>query len=142
MKEALWDRSSFDGLPQHCLTAFPYGSLQTPGLMPRSNSGTRGLDITDWLDWLLRYSDRTLDGTEEVLGNVMHRTCYWDAVAGETFSERQRAVINRMLDSFEGKLTSSKWAKLARVSSDTAFRDITNPVDRGLLEKEGGATEP
>lgn len=95
-----------------------------------------GLDITGWLDWFLGCLDRAFDGTEEVLGHVLHKARFWEAVAGEPFSERQRAVINRLLDGFEGKLTSSKWAKLTKVSSDTALRDITDLVDRGLLEKE------
>lgn len=95
-----------------------------------------GLDITGWLDWFLGCLDRAFDGTEEVLGHVLRKARFWEAVAGETFSERQSAVINRLLDGFEGKLTSSKWAKLTKVSSDTALRDITDLVDRGLLEKE------
>ncbi len=68
----------------------------------------------------------------------MPKARFWEAVAGEAFSARQRAVINRLLDGFEGKLTSSKWAKLTKVSSDTALRDITDLVDRGVLEKEEG----
>ncbi|MFT3974899.1 MAG: Fic family protein [Amaricoccus sp.] len=97
-----------------------------------------GLDITGWLNWFLRCLDRAFDGTEEVLGQVLRKARFWEAVAGETFGERQRAVINRLLDGFEGKLTSSKWAKLTKVSTDTALRDITDLVDRGLLEKEEG----
>lgn len=103
-------------------------------MLERTQRG--GLDITGWLDWFLGCLDRAFDGTEEVLGHVLHKGRFWEAVAGETFSERQRAVINRLLDGFEGKLTSSKWAKLTKVSSDTALRDITDLVDRGLLEKE------
>ncbi|WP_198672028.1 Fic family protein [Pseudogemmobacter bohemicus] len=95
-----------------------------------------GLDITSWLYWFLGCLDRAFDGTEEVLRHVLHKARFWETVAGETFNERQRAVINRLLDGFEGKLTSSKWAKLTKVSSDTALRDITDLVDRGVLEKE------
>lgn len=105
-------------------------------MLERTQKG--GLDITGWLDWFLRCLDRAFDGTEEVLGHVLHKARFWEAAAGETFSERQRAVINRLLDGFEGKLTSSKWAKLTKVSSDTALRDITDLVDRGVLEKEEG----
>lgn len=105
-------------------------------MLERTQKG--GLDITGWLDWFLRCLNRAFDGTEEVLGHVLHKARFWEAAAGETFSERQRAVINRLLDGFEGKLTSSKWAKLTKVSSDTALRDITDLVDRGVLEKEEG----
>ena len=103
-------------------------------MLERTQKG--GLDITGWLDWFLGCLDRAFDGTEEVLGHVLHKARFWEAMAGEIFSERQRAVINRLLDGFEGKLTSSKWAKLTKVSSDTALRDITDLVDRGVLEKE------
>ncbi|WP_264187835.1 Fic family protein [Salipiger thiooxidans] len=95
-----------------------------------------GLDITGGLDWFLGCLGRAFDGTEVVLGHVLHKARFWEAVTGETFSERQRSVINRLLDGFDGKLTSSKWAKLTKVSSDTALRDIADLVDRGVLEKE------
>lgn len=87
----------------------------------------------EWPDWFLGCLDRAFDGTEEVLGHVLHKARFWEvmAMAVEIFSARQRAVINRLLDGFERKLTSSKWAKLTKVSSDTALRDITDLVDRG-----------
>jgi len=103
-------------------------------MLERTQKG--GLDITGWLDWFLRCLDRAFDGTEDVLGHVLHKARFWEAMAGETFSQRQRAMINRLLDGFDGKLTSSKWAKLTKVSSDTALRDIADLVDRGVLEKE------
>lgn len=81
-------------------------------ILERTQKGR--LDITGWLDWFFRCLDRAFDGTGEVLSHVLHKARFWEAVAGEIFSERQRAVINRLLDGFEGKLTSSKWAKLTR----------------------------
>lgn len=81
-------------------------------MLERTQKG--GLDITGWLDWFFGCLERAFYGTEEVLGNVLRKARFWEAVAGETFSERQRAVINRLLDGFEGKLTSSKWAKLTK----------------------------
>lgn len=105
-------------------------------MLERTQKG--GLDITPWIDWFLGCLDRAFDGTEQVLGHVLRKARFWEGVPGEPFSDRQRTVINRLLDGFEGKLTSSKWAKLTGVSSDTALRDISDLVDRGVLEKEDG----
>jgi hypothetical protein len=66
---------------------------------------------------------------------------FWKAHAGESFNDRQRKVINRLLDGFEGKLTSSKWAKLTKCSQDTALRDISDLLSCRILTKDeaGGA---
>lgn len=97
-----------------------------------------GLDITPWLEWFLGCLDRAIDGAEHVLAGVFDKAYFWEAHADKSFSERQRAVINRLLNGFEGKLTSSKWAKLAKCSQDTALRDIDDLVKRGVLVKEPG----
>lgn len=98
------------------------------------------LDISDWVLWFLACLDRAIDGAEGVLGAVLRKAGVWQRLAGETLNERQRAMINRLLDGFDGKLTSSKWAKLAKVSADTALRDINDLVARGILARgaEGG----
>ncbi len=97
------------------------------------------LDITDWITWFLACLDRAIDGAERILGNVLHKAAFWRAIEVEPLNARQRAVINRLLDGFEGKLTSSKWATLTKVSADTALRDINDLVARGiLLRDEGG----
>ena len=95
-----------------------------------------GLDITPWLEWFLGCLDRAIDGAEQTLAAIFHKAHFWEAHAHKPFNERQRAVINRLFDGFEGKLTSSKWAKLVKCSQDTALRDIDDLVKRGVLVKE------
>lgn len=96
------------------------------------------LDISAWLDWFLNCLDRAFDGAERVLANVLRKSRFWESVKDQTLNERQRKVLNRLLDGFEGKLTSSKWAKLTRTSTDTALRDISDLVSRGILLREEG----
>lgn len=95
-----------------------------------------GLDITAWLEWFLGCLNRAFDGAETILASVLRKARFWDAHAGAPLNDRQRAIINRLLDGFEGKLTSSKWAKLAKCSQDTALRDIDDLLQRGILVKD------
>ena len=97
-----------------------------------------GLDITPWLEWFLGCLDRAIEGAEQILAGIFRKARFWEAHAEKPFNERQRAIINRLFDGFEGKLTSSKWAKLAKCSQDTALRDIDDLVKRGVLVKEPG----
>ena len=94
------------------------------------------LDITSWLQWFLACLGRAFDGAEAILGSVLLKAEFWKQHAGETFNERQQKVLNRMLDGFEGKLTSSKWAALAKCSQDTASRDIDDLLRRDILVKD------
>jgi Fic family protein len=96
------------------------------------------LDITLWLVWFLSCLDRAFDGAATVLANVFAKSRFWQARAEEVFNERQRHMINRLLEGFEGRLTSSKWAKIEKCSQDTASRDIADLVDRGVLVKNAG----
>ena len=86
--------------------------------------------------WFLGCLDRAIGGAEGVLGAVLEKARFWERYAGASFNDRQRKVINRMLNGFEGKLTTSKWAKLAKCSADTALRDIDDLVRRGVLKKD------
>ncbi len=95
-----------------------------------------GLDITSWLQWFLGCLDRAIDGARTILEAVLGKARFWEKHAGESFNDRQRIVVNRLLDGFVGKLTSSKWAKLAKCSQDTALRDIDDLVRRGVLMKD------
>jgi Fic family protein len=95
-----------------------------------------GLDITPWLAWFLGCLDRAFDGAETTLAAVLGKARFWERHAGAAFNDRQMWVINRLLDGFEGKLTSSKWAKLVKTSQDTALRDIDDLVRRGILAKD------
>ncbi len=95
-----------------------------------------GLDITLWLEWYLGCLDRAFDGAEIILGKVMQKANFWQTNRDSTFNDRQTKVLNRLLDGFEGKLTSSKWAKLTKCSQDTALRDINDLLAQGVLMKE------
>lgn len=94
-------------------------------------------DITEWLLWFLRCFDAALDSTEENLSAVLARARYWEHFAKEEINERQRKIINLQFDDFFGKLTSSKWAKIAKCSSDTALNDIKDLLGKGMLVKNG-----
>ena len=95
-----------------------------------------GLDITAWLQWFLACLDRAFDGTEAILANVLRKRRFWETLAGQPLNERQTAVINRLLEGFEGKMTTSKWAKITKTSTDTALRDIGDLVRRRILVKD------
>jgi Fic family protein len=97
-----------------------------------------GLDITPWLEWFLSCLDRAFDATEKTLGSVLRKARFWDTHAHKSFNDRQRLILNKLLDGLEGNLTSSKWATLAKCSQDTALRDILDLVDRGVLAKDSG----
>jgi len=103
-------------------------------VLERCQKGT--LDITAWIEWYLSCWKRAIGASEKLLDAVLAKDRFWKRHAGESFNERQRKVINRLLDGFAGKLTSSKWAKLAKCSQDTALRDISDLVDRAVLAKE------
>ncbi|HEY3913212.1 MAG TPA: Fic family protein [Verrucomicrobiae bacterium] len=103
-------------------------------VLEKCQKGT--LDITRWVVWFLSCLKRALGASEETLEIVLTKARFWKAHAQEPFNERQRKVVNRLLDGFEGKLTSSKWAKLTRCSQDTALRDIGELLERGILSKD------
>ena len=93
------------------------------------------LDVTEWLEWFLGCMERAMEASESLLADVLRKARFWGGQAGASFNERQRKVLNRVLDGFEGKLTTSKWARLAKCSTDTALRDIGDLVARGVLLK-------
>ena len=95
-------------------------------------------DITAWQEWFLRCLLRAIEGSHDTLGTVLTKARFWERFAKEPLNDRQIKVLNRVLDGFEGKLTSSKWAKLAKCSQDTAYRDILDLIERGALEKDPG----
>jgi len=97
-----------------------------------------GLDITAWLAWFLRCLDRTIEDADKTLGTVLHKARLWQRINPNPVNERQRKVINRMLHDFKGHLTTSKYAKLAKCSTDTALRDIRELLDRGIVVKNPG----
>ena len=94
------------------------------------------MDVTGWLEWFLACLDRAFDRAENTLATVMTKARFWERHGGATLNERQRGIINRLLNGFEGKLTTSKWATLVKCSQDTALRDIDDLIKRGVLTKD------
>jgi len=96
------------------------------------------LDITGWMEWFLHCLDRALTATESSLAVILRKARYWETFSTKTINERQRLILNKLLDGFVGKLTSSKWAKIAKCSQDTALRDIQSLLEQGILVKGDG----
>ncbi|CAL80023.1 conserved hypothetical protein [Bradyrhizobium sp. ORS 278] len=103
-------------------------------ILERTQRGS--LDITSWLDWFLSCLGRAFDGADTILRNVLQKASFWEKHGATALNDRQRLLLNRVLDGFEGKLTSSKWAKIAKVSQPTATRDIDDLIKRGILQKD------
>ena len=95
----------------------------------------QSLDVTEWLAWFLDTLHRAVDQTQHTLDAVLVKTRFWQRWATAPLNERQVKLVNRLLDGLEGKLTSSKWAAIAKCSPDTALRDITDLLARGVLRK-------
>jgi Fic family protein len=94
------------------------------------------LNITAWIEWFLHCLKRAISTSEETLQTVFTKARFWHLHAGEVFNDRQKLIVNRLLDGFDGKLNSSKWAKLAKCSQDTALRDINDLLERKILIKD------
>ena len=105
-------------------------------VLERSQKG--GLDITDWMVWFVICLKRSLERAQETLDAVLLKARVWQRVGDAGVNDRQRKVINRLLDGFKGKLTSSKYAKLTHCSTDTALRDIRALMTRGILLRNPG----
>jgi Fic family protein len=97
------------------------------------------LDITRWLTWFLQCLDRAIAATDETLGGVLKKARFWEKHAATPLNERQRTMLNKLLDGFEGKLNTSKWATIMKTSHDTALRDIQELIEKQILTKEPGA---
>ncbi|MFZ4809684.1 MAG: Fic family protein [Hyphomicrobiaceae bacterium] len=96
------------------------------------------VDLTEWVRWFLGCLDRALERAEQTLAAVLFKATLWETVNRNPVNERQRKVINRLLDGFEGHLTTSKYAKLAKCSADTALRDVRELLDRGIIKQNRG----
>jgi Fic family protein len=96
------------------------------------------LDITPWMEWFLGCLDRAFDGAEKTLAVVFKKADFWKKHSSASLNERQRDIVNRLLDGFDGKLTSSKWGAIEKCSPDTALRDIVDLIERRLLQKDEG----
>jgi Fic family protein len=93
------------------------------------------MDVTAWLAWFLGCLLRAIQGADEQLSNVLFKSLFWQHWSGVSMNLRQIKLMNKMLDGFEGKLTTSKWASIAKCSSDTALRDISELLDLGVLQR-------
>ncbi|MCL2160670.1 MAG: Fic family protein [Betaproteobacteria bacterium] len=105
-------------------------------VLERTQKGT--LDVTDWLAWFLGTLGRALDSAQTTLDGVLLKARFWQRWAGTPMNERQVKLLNRLLDGFMGKLTSSKWGAIAKCSPDTALRDINELMALGVLKKLPG----
>jgi Fic family protein len=94
------------------------------------------LDITEWIQWFLNCLINALKSTDFLLNRVLFKADFWTRHSGVLINARQKKLLNRLLDGFDGKLTSSKWAKIAKCSKDTAIRDINDLIDKNILQKE------
>jgi Fic family protein len=100
-------------------------------ILERTEKGT--LDVTPWMEWFLACLARAIEGAQTTLSAVLQKARFWQTVRNVPINERQRLMLNRLLDGFEGNLTTSKWATIAKCSSDTALRDIVELVEGGIL---------
>ena len=107
-------------------------------VLERTQKGA--MDVTPWMEWFLGCRGRAIDGAQVTLSTVLDKAGFWEHIKSVQLNNRQRLVINRVLDGFEGKLTTSKHASLTTCSQDTAHRDILALFDHGVLVRnpEGG----
>lgn len=103
-------------------------------ILERTQRGA--LDVTDWLEWFLTCFSRATINAQETLRSVLDKAGFWEKHGAQSFNERQVKVLNRLLEGFEGRLTTSKWAALSGCSQDSAYRDVLDLVDRGILRKD------
>lgn len=103
-------------------------------ILEKSQKGN--LDITEWMIWFLNCLINALKSTDSQLVSVLFKADFWTKNASTLINERQKKLLNNLLDGFDGKLTSAKWAKITKSSKDTAIRDINDLIDKGILQKE------
>lgn len=105
-------------------------------ILERTQKGT--LDATEWLAWFLETLRHAIERAQSPLDGVLSKARFWQRWAGTPMNERQAKLVNRLLDGFEGRITSSRWAAIAGCSADTALRDITELIGHGLLRRMPG----
>ena len=107
-------------------------------VLERTQKGTA--DVSEWMNWFVACLGRAIDNAETTLNSVLEKARFWQRIASLSINERQRLVINHLLDDFQGRLTTSRWARMAKCSQDTALRDITHLIECGVLLRnpEGG----
>lgn len=108
-------------------------------VLERTQKGN--LEITEWLLWFLACFSRAVNGAQTASAHVLRKADFWVQHAHKHFNDRQKSVLNRYLDRFEGKLTAKKWAALSKASIPTAQRDINDLVERGILSRNPGGSK-
>jgi Fic family protein len=103
-------------------------------MLERTQKGT--LEITGWMEWFVGCLGRAFEGTESTLAAVLRKARFWERHASRRLNDRQREVLNLLLDGFEGKLTTKKWAAITKSSHDTALRDIQSLIEQGILKQD------
>jgi Fic family protein len=101
------------------------------GILERTQQAA--IDITPWMEWFLGCLTRAIQGAQAALSGAIDKVRYWEKLRDVPMNERQRLIVSRLLEGFEGKLTTSTWAALTKSSQDTALRDIQQLVERGIL---------
>jgi len=129
-----------DGTPQRFYSLSAQLQRERKNYYDQLEATQKGtLDVTPWLAWFLGCLLRAVLGADDILVAVLGKAQFWQRCAGTPLNERQVKLVNRLLDGFEGKLTTAKWAAIAKCSTDTALRDISDLLVRGVLRKlEGG----
>ena len=134
-----WALARSEGSPQRFYSMSAQLRLERNdyyAMLERTQKGT--LDISPWMEWFLGCLGRAFDGTETTLAAVLRKARFWEKYAQATMNERQRVILNRLLDGFLGNLTTTKWATLAKSSHDTALRDIQDLIEQGILKQDTG----
>jgi Fic family protein len=102
-------------------------------ILERTQKGS--VDISEWMEWFVDCLGRALDGAQTMLAGVLSKARFWERNQAVTLNDRQRLMLNRLLNGFTGKLTTSKYAELAKCSQDTAWRDILDLLEHGILSR-------
>ncbi len=126
-----------DGIPQRYYSMSSQIRLERKEyyeILEKAQQGS--LNVTDWLVWFLNCLFNALKSSEVVLNKVLYKHKFWNTYATEIQNERQKRMLNKLLDCFTGKLTTSKWAKINKCSQDTALRDIQDLIEKGIMQKE------
>ena len=105
-------------------------------ILERTQEGTT--DVSEWMNWFVACLGRAIESAEKAVAGVVEKSRFWERIASTPLNERQRLVINQLLDGFQGKLTTSIWARIAKCSQDTALRDITGLVEQGVMVRNPG----
>lgn len=123
-----------EGTGQRCYSMSARLRRERPGYYATLEATQKGdMDVTARLAWFLTVLERALSDADGILASTLRKAQFWKEMVGSRINERQREMLNRLLDGFQGKLTSSKWAKLTKCSQDTALRDIGDLIGRGIL---------